>query len=156
MKLLRGRSINAMVTACLYHVCKELKIPRTFQEILKESYDNATNIKKCYRILLKELHLKDPITDPILLIPKYATELGLNSKIEKRTIKVLESYMKMQNYSGKDPKGLCAGALYLVCKLSKKKMSQQKIAEVVGVTEVTLRSRYKDFSKKLNIKIESN
>ena len=62
----------------------------------------------------------------------------------------------MQNSSGKDPKGLCAGALYLVCKLSKKKMSQQKIAEVVGVTEVTLRSRYKDFSKKLNIKIESN
>jgi len=56
--------------------------------------------------------------------------------------------------SGKDPKGLCAGALYLVCKIRNKKISQKEIANLVGVTEVTLRSRYKELTKKLNIKIE--
>jgi len=58
--------------------------------------------------------------------------------------------MKNFSISGKDPKGLCAGVIYLVCKMKNKKVSQKKIANVIGVTEVTLRSRYKELSKKLN------
>ncbi|MFX1356707.1 MAG: transcription initiation factor IIB, partial [Promethearchaeota archaeon] len=44
-------------------------------------------------------------------------------------------------------------ALYLVCKKMDKRISQKEIANVVGVTEVTLRSRYKDLVLKLNIRI---
>jgi transcription initiation factor TFIIB len=62
--------------------------------------------------------------------------------------------MRKYSTSGKDPKGLCAGALYLVCKIRNKKISQKEIANLVGVTEVTLRSRYKELTRKLNIKIE--
>ncbi|MFX1555759.1 MAG: transcription initiation factor IIB, partial [Promethearchaeota archaeon] len=42
---------------------------------------------------------------------------------------------------------------YLVCKKMDKRISQKEIANVVGVTEVTLRSRYKDLVLKLNIRI---
>ena len=55
--------------------------------------------------------------------------------------------------SGKDPKGLCAGAIYLACKLKKKEVTQQQIVQTVGVTEVTLRSRFKELKNKLNIKV---
>ena len=152
MKLLRGRSINGMVAACLYFACREHKIPRTLQEILEESAISAKNVRRCYRTLIRELNLKVPSTDPISLIPRYVAELGLDTDVEKMTIKTLQVFISKYSTSGKDPKGLCAGALYLVSKKKNKRVSQKDIANIVGITEVTLRSRYKELVTKLNIK----
>lgn len=152
-KLLRGRSINGMVAACLYFACRENKIPRTLQEILDETAISAKNVRRCFRTLIRELDLKAPSTDPISLIPRFIADLDLGSDIEQFTIKVLQNFISKYSTSGKDPKGLCAGALYLVCKIKNLKISQKQIATLVGVTEVTLRSRYKELIKKLNISL---
>ncbi|MFX0000708.1 MAG: transcription initiation factor IIB family protein [Candidatus Hodarchaeota archaeon] len=152
-KLLRGRSINGMVAACLYFACRERKIPRTLQEILDETSISAKNVRRCYRTLIRELNLKAPSTDPISLIPRFIAELDLDVDAENATIKILQNFTTKFSTSGKDPKGLCAGALYLVCKKKDKKISQKDIANLVGVTEVTLRSRYKELVKMLNIMV---
>ncbi len=152
-KLLRGRSINGMVAACLYFACRERKIPRTLQEILEQTSISAKNVRRCYRTLIRELNLKAPSTDPISLIPRFIAELELDADAENTTIKILQSFTSQFSTSGKDPKGLCAGALYLVCKKKDKKVSQKEIANLVGVTEVTLRSRYKELVKMLNIMV---
>ena len=52
-KLLRGRSINGMVAACLYFACRERKIPRTLQEILEQTSISAKNVRRCYRTLIR-------------------------------------------------------------------------------------------------------
>ncbi|MFX1288624.1 MAG: transcription initiation factor IIB family protein [Promethearchaeota archaeon] len=152
-KLLRGRSINGMVAACLYFACRERKIPRTLQEILDQTSVNAKNVRRCYRTIIRELNLKAPSTNPISLIPRFVAELSLDAETEKTTINILQSFVTNYSTSGKDPKGLCAGALYLVCKKRDKRISQKEIANIVGVTEVTLRSRYKELVNKLNINI---
>ncbi|MFX0017690.1 MAG: transcription initiation factor IIB family protein [Promethearchaeota archaeon] len=152
-KLLRGRSINGMVAACLYFACRERKIPRTLQEILDESAINAKNVRRCYRTLIRELNLKAPSTDPISLVPRFVAELGLDAEAENSSIKVLNRFISKFSTSGKDPKGLCAGALYLVCKKKQRRISQKEIANIVGVTEVTLRSRYKELITKLKIEL---
>jgi transcription initiation factor TFIIB len=152
-KLLRGRSINGMVAACLYFACREKKIPRTLQEILDETSVNAKNVRRCYRILIRELNLKAPSTDPISLIPRFIADLNLDADIEKTTINILQTFMSRFSTSGKDPKGLCAGALYLVCKIRNRRISQKEIANLLGVTEVTLRSRYKELITRLNIRV---
>ena len=152
-KLLRGRSINGMVAACLYFACRERKIPRTLQEILEQTSISAKNVRRCYRTLIRELNLKVPSTDPISLIPRFIAELELDTDAENSTIKILQTFISRFSTSGKDPKGLCAGALYLVCKMKDKRISQKEIANLVGVTEVTLRSRYKELIKMLNIMV---
>ena len=150
-KLLRGRSINAMVAACLYLACRRKKLPRTLQEILNEASVNAKDVRRSYTTLIRELKLNPPSTNPISLIPKYMSDLGLNSDIEQLTTKILNAYRLKFSISGKDPKGLCAGAIYLACRLKDKEITQQQIVQVIGVTEVTLRSRYKELKRKLNI-----
>jgi transcription initiation factor TFIIB len=152
-KLLRGRSINAMVAACLYLACRRKQLPRTLQEILNEASVNAKDVRRCYTTLVKEMKLNPPTTDPVSLIPKYITDLGLNSDVEQLTIKILNAYRTKFSISGKDPKGLCAGALYLACRLKKKEVTQQQIVQAIGVTEVTLRSRYKELKNKLKVKV---
>ncbi|MFX1256471.1 MAG: transcription initiation factor IIB family protein [Promethearchaeota archaeon] len=149
-KLLRGRSINGMVAACSYFVCKEEKVPITLQEILDEASINSNIVKKCYKILVRELNLKSPHIDPISLIPRYCADLHLGIEVEKETIKMLKNFIDKKSICGKDPKGLCAGAIYLVAKLKNKKVSQKEISRIINVTEVTLRSRYKELLQCIN------
>jgi len=152
-KLLRGRSINAMVAACLYLACRRKKLPRTLQEILNEAAVNSKDVRRSYTILIRELKLNPPSTNLVSFIPKYMTDLGLNSEVEQLTTKILNAYRSKFSISGKDPKGLCAGAIYLACKLKNKEVTQQQIVQAIGVTEVTLRSRYKELKNKLKISI---
>ncbi len=154
-KLLRGRSINAMVAACLYLACRRKQLPRTLQEILEEASANSKDVRRSYTTLIRELKLNPPSTDPVSLIPKYMTDLGLNSEIEQLTTKILNAYRIKFSISGKDPKGLCAGAIYLASRIKNKELTQQKIVEAIGVTEVTLRSRYKELKNKLNITVQA-
>ncbi|MBN1803412.1 MAG: transcription initiation factor IIB family protein [Candidatus Lokiarchaeota archaeon] len=149
-KLLRGRSINGMVAACSYFVCKEEKVPITLQEILDEASINANIVKKCYKILVRELNLKSQHVDPVSLIPRYCADLGLDIEVEKEAIKILQNFIDKTSICGKDPKGLCAGAIYLVAKLKNKKVSQKEISNIISVTEVTLRSRYKDLLRNIS------
>lgn len=148
--VLRGRSIHGMVAACIYYMCKKLKHPLTFQEILEQSGVTESIIKKCYKTLLKELNLKSLQRNPISLIPKYCAELKMKTKLEQTIFKLLKNYCKSNPTSGKDPRGICAGAIYLVAKLNNIKISQKEISDVIGITEVTLRSRYKEIIEKIN------
>lgn len=152
-KLLRGRSINAMVAACLYVACRQKGIPRTLQEILEEASVSPKDVRRSVSILMKEFKLKTQITDPVALIPRYVTDLGLDSEIVALTSKILTAYVSNFPTSGIDPKGLCAGAIYIACKLRNIELTQLQIADSIGITEVTLRSRYKELKKKLKISL---
>ncbi|MHA2182339.1 MAG: transcription initiation factor IIB [Promethearchaeota archaeon] len=152
-KLLRGRSINAMVAACLYVACRQKGIPRTLQEILEEASVSPKDVRRSVSILMKEFNYKSQNTDPVALIPRYVTDLGLDSEIVALTSKILTTYVSNFPISGIDPKGLCAGAIYIACKLKNIELTQLQIANSIGITEVTLRSRYKELKKKLKISI---
>ncbi|MHA2009017.1 MAG: transcription initiation factor IIB [Promethearchaeota archaeon] len=152
-KLLRGRSINAMVAACLYIACRKKDIPRTLQEILEEASVSAKNVRRSVSTLVRELNLKTHSTDPVALVPRYISELGLDSEIEVLTKRILTTYISKFSISGKDPKGLCAGAIYLACRIRNVEFTQQQIVNSIGVTEVTLRSRFKELKKKLKISV---
>ena len=152
-KLLMGRSINSMIAASIYLAIRLKKIPRTLQEILDESSENEKDIRRCYRVLIRELNIKSPNTKPSALIPSYLATLKLDSDIEINSTKIVNAYSERFSTSGKDPKGIVAGAIYLACRLKGLELTQKEIAEVVGVTEVTLRSRYKELSTKLKIKV---
>ncbi len=154
--LLRGRSINGMIAACAYFVCKQERVPITLQEILDEASINDNIVKKCYKILVRELNLKSPHVDPVSLIPRFCADLGLDINIEKEAIKILKNFIERTSICGKDPKGLCAGAIYLVAKLKNHKVSQKDISKIIGVTEVTLRSRYKELLKNISFTFQAS
>ncbi|MHA1147261.1 MAG: transcription initiation factor IIB [Promethearchaeota archaeon] len=152
-KLLRGRSIDGMVAACIYYAIRIKKIPRTLQEILNETNTSDKKVRRCYRTLITELNLKPPNTDPIALVPKYISKLQLGQDVHRMTIELINQYKSKATISGKDPKGICAGAIYLATKILKQNfITQKEIAQVIGVTEVTLRSRYKELAKIIKLK----
>ncbi len=151
--LLKGRSIYGMISACVYYICKEYDVPRTLHDVMKETAVDFEKVKKCYKILINKLNLKTHGVNPVLLIPKFIADLHLNPDVEKKSIHALQTYLKNQPHTGVNPKGLCAGAIYLICKIKNLRINQRTIAKVVGVTEITLRSRYKEIVNGLSFDI---
>jgi transcription initiation factor TFIIB len=53
--------------------------------------------------------------------------------------------------AGKDPMGLAASVLYLACLETGENKTQTDIAEAAGVTEVTVRNRYKNLKSRQDL-----
>ena len=56
--------------------------------------------------------------------------------------------------SGKGPTGVAAAAIYIASILMNERRTQRSVAEVAGVTEVTIRNRYKELTEKLNLEVQ--
>ncbi len=142
-KLVRGRSISSMIAASLYAACRDTETPRTLKDVAEASNVRRKEISRCYRILHKELEFKMPVVDSIQCIAKISSKLKMTEKTKRYAIKILDETQKRQESAGKDPMGLAASALYLACVINGVSITQREIADAAGVTEVTIRNRYK-------------
>ena len=64
----------------------------------------------------------------------------------------MKKAQKLELTSGRGPIGLAAAALYVASLITAEKRTQREIADAVGVTEVTIRNRYKEIIDKLKLK----
>ncbi len=153
--LVRGRSIESVVAAAVYAACRELKVPRTLDEIARYTKSNRKDIARCYRLLLKELGVKVPTSDPIDFISRIAAALGLSGRVMRKAADILHKARDKGITAGKDPAGLAAAAIYIAALQCDERRTQKEIAQVAGVTEVTVRNRYKELAKELGITLPS-
>ena len=56
--------------------------------------------------------------------------------------------------SGKGPTGVAAAAIYIASIMTDERRTQRSVAEVAGVTEVTIRNRYKELTEKLKLDVQ--
>lgn len=152
-ELVRGRSVEAMAAAALYMACRMLKMPRPLDELIRYTKASRREVARCYRLLLRELNVKVPISDPVLYISRVAEQLKLTGDVVKTAIEIIDKAKKAGLTAGKDPAGLAAAAVYIASLLHGDNRTQKDFAIAAGVTEVTVRNRYKELAKALDIKI---
>ena len=149
-KLIRGRSIEGMVAASLYTACRRNNIPRTLDEIAEISKVAKKQIGKNYRFLSKSLNIKLKPTSPADYIPRFASQLELSGRVEVKAIEIINEAKNNGLLNGKGPTGVAATALYVASILLGERKTQRDIAEIAGVTEVTIRNRYKELLEKMD------
>lgn len=152
--LVRGRSIESVIAAAVYLACRMRKLPRTLDEIEEYSRVSSKEIARCYRLLLRELKIKVATSDPADFVPRIAHVLGLSGTVVRVAIEILNKAREAGILGGKDPVGLAAAAIYLACEKVGEERSQKEIANVAGVTEVTVRNRCKELMKALSMEVE--
>ena len=140
-KLVRGRSIQGLVAACLYASCRNTETPRTLDDIAKGINIIRKDVARCYRLIFRELELKMPVVDPVKGVSRIASIAKLTEKSKRKAINILEKAKKLGIVAGKDPMGIAAAALYLACISTGEAKSQKDISIASGVTEVTIRNR---------------
>ncbi len=150
--LVRGRSMESVVVGALYISCRTFHIPRSLNEICKLTNTNKRDVGKTYRFIARELTLKMLPSTPADYIPKFANKLNFSAETQTKAVEILKQTETAELTSGRGPTGLAAAALYVASLMTGEKRTQREIADVVGVTEVTIRNRYKEMIEKLDIK----
>jgi len=148
--LVRGRSISSMVLASVYLSCRMTQTPRTLEDFARHSHFNKKKIARCYRVLLTELNLRAPVPKPQIRIPKIASKVNLSERTQRKAIEIIEEAERLKITMGKDPMGMAAAALYIACVMNEERRTQKDLADASGVTEVTIRNRYKEMKNLLD------
>ena len=149
--MVRGRSMESVVAALLYVVCRKMKTPRTLEEISQVSGVTKRELGRTYRYIARGLNLRILPAMPKDYIPRFASMLGLNDQTQAKALRFLLEAKSLEATSGKGPTGVAAAALYIAALLDGEKRTQREIADTVGVTEVTIRNRFKELVQKLDL-----
>jgi len=152
-KLVRGRSIEGVTTAALYAACRQCHVPRTLDEISNIAHISRKEIGRNYRYVSRELRLKLLPTSPEDYISRFCSELKLSGDVRAKTVEILREAAHRELTSGRGPTGMAAASLYIASVLCGERRTQREVAEIAGVTEVTIRNRYKELTKKLDMDI---
>lgn len=145
--LVRGRTVKGIVGACIYAACRDLGTTRTIIEISKCMQEKRNIIAKSYRLLFQQLSLEVPVPDSTSSIIRFSNNLELPEKVKRDAIFILDILKENQVVAGKKPDAVAATVVYMACIKNNESMSQQKISEISGITNVTIRNRLQEFTK---------
>ncbi len=152
--LVRGRSTESIIAALLYIVCREEGAPRTLDEIAKVSNISKKDIGKTYRYISRKLDIRILPAKAQDYVPRFGSLLNLSERVQVKAVEMLDDASKKDVTSGKGPIGVAAAALYIAAVLLGEKKTQREVADMIGVTEVTIRNRYKEMVQALGIEKE--
>ena len=142
--LIRGRSIEAMLIASIYLSCRLNKIHKTLDDFVEFALVDKKKIARCYRLILNELKINIQVSSPINFIPRFCAELNLSGRTQNRAAELLKLARKYRITTGKAPTGLAGAALYVAAIQEGERRTQKEISLAAGVTEATIRNRYKE------------
>jgi transcription initiation factor TFIIB len=151
--LIRGRKIEDVVVAVVYASCRIIGTPRTLDELSNISGVSRKNIGRAFRFIARELKLKMNVQTPLTFIARFCSELKLSQDVKEKSKEIISLSIEKELTSGRGPVGIAAASIYMACNICDELRTQKEIAEVAGVTEVTIRNRYKEIEKKLGIYI---
>ena len=152
--LVRGRSMESVVAGALYAACRRHEVPRTLDELSEASGIEKKEIGRTYRFITRELGINILPSNPADYIARFASALKLTPSTQSKSIEILEKAQRAELTSGRGPTGIAAAALYVAALMNGEKRTQREVADVAGVTEVTIRNRYKELLDKLKLNKE--
>jgi len=149
--MVRGRSMESVIAACLYAACRSYNIPRTLDEMATASDVERKEIGRTYRFIIRKLGIKVKQSSPKDYISRFSSTLKLKPKTQNMALEVLQQAEDVELTSGRGPAGIAAAALYVAALMNDEKKTQREVADIAGITEVTIRNRYKELIEKLKL-----
>ena len=151
--LIRGRSIEGVSAAAVYAACRQCNVPRTLDEIAETSRISRKEIGRTYRFISRALELKLMPTSPQDYISRFCSLLKLTGDVQSKAVEIIKDAADKELTSGRGPTGVAAASIYIASILCGERRTQREVADVAGVTEVTIRNRYKELAQRLDIDV---
>ena len=123
-----------IVAAVIAITCRQTKNPRTFSEIAKAlGLHRIKGVKRTVCDIVRALGIKLSPVSPVDFVPRFCEQLGLDSDIQSRAIKIIHRTEK--SLVGRRPASIAATAIYIA---SSGTVTPREIHAVTGVTEITV------------------
>jgi transcription initiation factor TFIIB len=108
-------------------------------------------IGRTYRFIIRKLGIKVEQSSPKDYVSRFSSVLKLSPKTQNEALAVLKQAEDVELTSGRGPAGIAAAALYVAALMNDEKKTQREVADIAGITEVTIRNRYKELIERLDI-----
>lgn len=156
-KLLRGKSSDAIIAACIFIACRQEKVGRTFREICALTRVPKKEIGRCYKALQSKLQTNTTVMNSEDLMSRFCSNLNLPIYVQKTGVELVKRAKELGTLAGKSPISVAAACIYLVSYLYRMAKGTKDIAHVAGVSEVTIKNAYKTLytERKLLIDLQS-
>src|SRR3989339_41906 len=132
----------------------ERNLKLALDELAEASGIDKKEIGRTYRFVTRELGIRILPSNPIDYIPRFASALRLSADTQSKAVEILEMAQNSELTSGRGPTGIAAASLYVAALINNEKRTQREVADIAGVTEVTIRNRYKELLRELDLKGE--
>ena len=150
----KKKTVRAMAAASILLACKVYKIPKTLRTIAKDLGFKEGDLWRAEKKILnivKDVTPKMP--EPKDFIPYIIKQLDLSVNVQYLAAYLTYLARKKDIASGRGPIGLAAATVYIAAVLLDEKKTQQEVANVCNVTDVTIRNRYGDLIENFDIEV---
>jgi len=156
IRTFRGLGIGAVAAAVVLFEMRSRGFAVSFREVEKKTGVDRNLLWKAWKKILKIVggswSKRLRVLPPERHAGRLINDLQLPSTLNRDCYKLIKILRKIGACGGKNPASIAAAVLYIVCRAKGLKVTQREIARVAGVSEVTLRNRYKDILKILKKK----
>lgn len=138
--LLRGRSIEAIASACVYGACRCNGLSRTLDDVTDAARVERQRVTNAYKTLNVELGLLAQPVSPRAFVPRVASDLDISDRIRQRARELAAHAEDAGVTTGVHPMGFAAACLYTAAQEHGLLLTQQRIADIANTSPVTLRT----------------
>ena len=142
-KLLRGKSTESIIAACIFIACRQENVPRTFKEICAITRVPKKEIGRCFKILISNFETGVGTMASEDLMSRFCSMLSLGMEVQKAAVELTKKRNELGVLAGKSPVSVAAACIYLASHLYGQPKSTKEIANVTGVSEVTIKNSYR-------------
>jgi len=156
--IMKNREVEPTVLTLIYLVCQKHKMPKTPEQICEKVGYDVTNFNRSRHKIMHLLNIKAAPIVPTDYVNKICNDLNIdNQNLRTAAIRILKKTFnncEKKNLlfkSGKNPAAIAAAAIYIACLLTNTKRTQDQIAKTGSITNVTLRTRYQEILKIIDV-----
>ncbi|KAM9280020.1 transcription initiation factor IIB isoform 2-T3 [Cariama cristata] len=124
-KSLKGRSNDAIASACLYIACRQEGVPRTFKEICAVSRISKKEIGRCFKLILKALETSVDLITTGDFMSRFCSNLGLPKQVQMAATHIARKAVELDLVPGRSPISVAAAAIYMASQASAEKRTQK-------------------------------
>ncbi|KAG0140816.1 hypothetical protein CROQUDRAFT_725958 [Cronartium quercuum f. sp. fusiforme G11] len=156
-KLLRGKQADAIIAACIFIACRQSKVGRSFKEVVALTRVPKKSIGQCFKALsaafetsavggggaLNTLSGESSGAGPEDLMARFCSHLGLPYYVQSGAKRIAILQRDLGILTGRSPISIAGACIYFAGHLFGCAKSVKEIANIAGVSEVTIKIAYK-------------
>lgn len=110
--LIRGRSIEGMISGSLLIAIRKHQVPRSAEDLAEFGHVDEGEVFSAFKYIRKELRIPTPPPSPFLWFSELANTLDLEPDIRTEARKRLKRMLDSGRFCGRDPQALAVSTMY--------------------------------------------
>ncbi|ALL00150.1 transcription initiation factor IIB [Pyrodictium delaneyi] len=152
--VLKKNNINEYLAAAAVVAARIERHPLTMRDVAETLGLSEQDVWRAYRRIVTRLKVRVTTPPkPQMYVSKIASKLGLNGEVEALATRFTIMLARTGLAQGKPPEALAAAAVYVSSILLDQKRNQLTVAKAIGVTDATIRNRYRDIVDNFYIEV---